>query len=314
MLCGMKWSAFISEKNAIRILKLLGRININRNYSTRREVAVNDENNMLVRKGKYKCWHIELKKLNGGYTLVVRGSLHKFFHVNNHGLFTGMEVLSALQGMYDLFEVDASDIKILQLEVGINLPVAFLVQRYLALNLLYHKKRTKEEGDLKGIGFYFKHDDYWIKLYQKEKYKLRFEIKYKSQAKLQAFEINTGADLHIQNINSLVDSLIPEWKEVIMRGGIDCLNEGRNRSGLTNMELKKMKNFSSTFYQQTHEEELLKAWEMKDKKRSGALQRKAHRLKTDCMKIISTKGDQVRQELDSMMKEMITEFKASWGN
>gem|GEM_PF-6829231 len=290
----------------------MSNIRVIKGYSSKRELPIKDEPNTWVKKGDYKSWHIEIRKDLEGYKLKVRGSLHKFYHSNNNGIFTGEEVLTAIQEMLDLFEVDAVSAKILNIEVGINLPVTFPVYEYLSLNLLYHKKSERIEGEEKGKGYYFKHEDYWIKVYAKDKHILRFEVKYKSKEKLQVFRVATVADLQKDVIKKLADSLYPEWKEIIMRGGISLLDERNNSNKLTKQERLKLLEFTSTGYQQSYQEELNKANERADKKRADALRKKAHRLRMFCLSLINERGDQLHRELGFQIKEEVDRFKDSW--
>jgi hypothetical protein len=221
--------------------------------------------------------------------------------------------MAAIQGMCDLFEIEPEKAFVQNIEVGINLPVQFPVYQYLSDNLLYHKKTEKEEFEKKGIGFKFRHDDYWIKLYQKEKYKLRFEIKYKSKAKLDLFLVSTIADINQSSVCNLAESLVQEWKEIIMRGGVDLSNEKENPNGLTEGERRKLEKFSSSFYQQSYSVELKRAKERGDKKKSESLRVKAHRLRSFCMAVIEKKGDGSHEALFKMIKESVEQFKISWG-
>ena len=309
MLCGMKWYAFISRNNAYRICKKC-RLKVSTDFNTKREERIADEPKSWIKKGRYNHLTIEVRKNAEGYTLKVRGSLHKFYHSgDNSGNFTGVQVLGALQGLCDLFEVEPSNIIVQNLEVGINLPVWFYVQEYLDLNLIYHKKRTTEEGDLKGIGFYFKHDDYWVKLYQKGKHLLRYEIAYKSKLKLEGFGVSTLADLNEKTINVLADSLLPEWVEVLMRDGIDTFDKKGNPHNLNEKERDMLADFSSSFYQQGYEEHLKAAC----KRKKAALRQQAHRLRTASMHLIKSRGNKHHARLQEMILSGIEEFKKSWG-
>jgi hypothetical protein len=312
MLCGIKWYSFISRKNAYRICE---KFNLRKKigYASKRECWIHDDEPATwKRDGEYRHLFIEVRKEKGGYKLVIRGSIHKFYHDNNIGTFAGLEVLVALQGVFDLFEVEPKEVIIEYIEVGINIPVWFLVFPYLKNNLLFHKKKTKVEFKVKGVGYKFEHDDYLIKIYQKDKHILRYEIKYTSKEKLQKFGIRSGADLHEETINKLALSLIPEWPEVIMRGGLNLVDERNNPNGLTKKEIDGINKFTSEGYMQSYHDELEKARKKKDTKRCEALRVKANRLRRHCMELINDRGDKVHIKLQAMVKEGVSEFLSTW--
>ncbi|HMG67353.1 MAG TPA: hypothetical protein VK588_06690, partial [Chitinophagaceae bacterium] len=166
MICSIEWSAFTSKKNVYRLCRLFN-MEVRKGYNSRRELLVKDEANTWKKTATNRHLFIEIRKQEGKYKLTVRGSLHKFYHGNNKGSFDGWEVMAALSEVYKLFEIAPGEAIINKLEVGINLPVWFKVFEYLKKNLLYHKKKLKQDFKDAGIGFVFKYEDYLLKLYQK---------------------------------------------------------------------------------------------------------------------------------------------------
>lgn len=311
MLCGIKWWAFTSKSNAYRIIELAN-LKVTSNYNTKREVLNNGEPKTFTKYGRHNGWHIQVKKETKGYKLEVRGSLHKIHLGNNSGSFTGLQVVKALEEMYTLFDVDPANIIIQNIEVGINLSVWFQVYPYLCTNLLYHKKKVREEGDLKGIGFVFTYDDYLVKIYQKEEQILRFEIRYTSQAKIRSFGIQTAADLHEEITNKLAGSLLLEWGQVITKDSIDFFNDKANRSGLTTKELCKLRKFTSSGYQQDYKKELNDARLAGNMNSYESLRIAANRLSRYCVDFIKKRGDQTHTNVERLIGDGIDLFRGTW--
>ncbi|MCG7857247.1 hypothetical protein MD537_09720 [Flavihumibacter sediminis] len=276
------------------------------NYNSKRQVLINCDPHTWIKEGVYKHWQIQVRKESNEYKLIVRGSLHKFYHGNNSGSFSVSEVMAALQGMCDLFAIDQKDAKVTKLEVGINLSVTFPVYSYLNSNLLYHKKRDKREMDKKGVGYTFDYDDYKLKLYQKEIFVLRFEVKYTSIDKLKRFGIEAVGDLNIGNIHRLALTLLPEWNEIIMRDGINVYHKNRHLPDLTEGEREKLLEFTSIAFHQSYNELLAAA--KNDNRKKDSLRQKANRLKVSCMNIIRRKGNGVHQELAFIIKKGVEEL------
>jgi hypothetical protein len=97
-----------------------------------------------------------------------------------------------------------------------------------------------------------------------------------------------------------------------MRGGIDLFNEKNNNSNLSKKEMEKMRTCTSTGYQQSYNEELVKAKENGDKKRGEALRVKANRLHRFCMVIIKERGDKYHSEIERLIDEGVHIFKTTW--
>lgn len=310
MICGLKWWIYISYNNVYRIAREL-RLKVAKDYATKRECLVDGQPKTWKKTGKYRNLHIEIEKLDDGrYKLTVRGSLHKFFHGNNAGVFTGSEVISALGKIGDLFQINLPETNLSYIEVGVNIPVWFAVNQYLQNNLLYHKKKSKENLD--GIGFYFEHEDYLIKLYAKERQTLRFEIKFKSKDKLQLFGVTSLADLNENNVNRLVCTLPVEWEEVIIRGGINVVDKKNNANNLTIREREKILEFTSEAYLGDYRDQLALARITGNKRRSDALRKYSNRLRNFCIAVFNERGDQVHSKLKQMIVDQVESFMEGW--
>lgn len=308
MICGIEWHTQITYTNAYRMCRKFN-LEVKRGYNYRKENCIDEEPKTWVRDGEYNHLFIEIRKHDGNYKLSVRGSLHKFFKGDNKGKFSGMEVLSALEGLYDLFEIDPEQTTVENLEVGINLPVWFSVYKYLKGNLLCHKKKYFKEMDKKGIGFVTdKYDDFEIKIYEKNKHLLRFEVKYKSQSKLDSFGVRRLSDLNEANINKLVNSLVNEWNEIVMRGEIDVLDQKSWHLIMTQYERDKLSDFSSIFYKQSYQKKLENA----DMKGKEQLRKESARLKNYCVKIINDRGDKGHEKIGKQIKEGVQKFITEW--
>lgn len=305
MLCGVKFTIVISFKHYIFLSRKFN-LKVSKGYNETKEYS---EDGICKRNGQHKNLIIEVQKNNNICTLMVRGSIHKFYHSNNKGLFTGMEVLSALDAIANLFDIDPTKAFVNYVEVGINIPLLYPIYPYLESNLLYHKKKYKGKlGRELGFGYEFKYDDYLVKLYAKDEHLLRFEVKYKSQVKKLFFGITFLSDLNEENIMRLAASLITEWNEIVMKGNICTHFDKSNPCNLTKNEQNKFKDFVSDAYQNDYKKLLLKA----NKKCKEALRQEAYRLKEEVMAIINERGDKEHKKLENEIIEGVEVLKKSF--
>ena len=307
MLCGIKWCAFISRKNASRLQKL-SKIIVNQDRNTRRELTIDGVPKTWIRKGQLNGWHIEITKETNGFKLMVRGSLHKIYKGNNTGTFTGVEVIAALEEMFTQFDVGPTEAIISYVEVGINIPVPFKVFPYLQDNLLFHKKKMSKRFDEDGRGFEFNYDDYLVKVYEKEQHILRFEVRYKSKDKLGQFRVFNASDLYEPTINSLVDSLLPEWGNLILANGVNIYDKKNRLDGMPYRDREKILEYTSTKYHQDYNTKYKKA----DQRGKWALQQEMSRLRRSVVQIIEKYGNDDHLKLAEALASGIKSFKETW--
>lgn len=314
MICGIEWYVSITKEKADLISKKFD-VRICTYFTSKCEATFNNRRNSFLRKKTYNNLFIEIRKIESRYTLLVRGSLHKFFHGNNRDTFTGNQILTALQGLSDLFEIELSDAIIKNIEVGLNLSLSFLeadsikIYNYLDKNLLHHKKKHKQE--MKGkIGFVFPHDDYSIKLYSKDQFVLRYEIKYTSITKLKKFGLNTLADINVNSVNLMMESLKYEWGQIIMRDGLNIYNNKNRNDALSSKEIDMLNKFSSEHFYQSYKDELLKA----NKKGKEQLRQENYRFNKRCLMLIKKYGNEDHQKIAVHINQLINWYRCTWEN
>jgi hypothetical protein len=256
------------------------------------------KSNSYKRSGKFRHLIVEINNDNGQYFLIVRGSIQKFYKGNNSGYFGGFELLEAISILCKVFKLRRENCLICNLEFGINTPVWFNINEYLKLNLSCHKKKYwRFEKSV----FIFKYDDYRIKLYRKKEGLLRFEIKYTSITKLKQFGIVTLADLNENTVNMLADSLVAEWKEIIMRDEITS-------SMMSKDEWEMLLRFTSSFGHQEYSSKLKKA----DVKKRDSLRQEAFRFKKECLMVIKKYSNGDHKKIGGLIEDLINEFKNTW--
>lgn len=282
-----------------------------RGFHSKQENEIAGRADSYKRTGKYNCFTVEIEKTGENYFLIVRGSLHKYYHSNNAGQFLGSEVMKAKAELCRYFQVQESDCEVLNLEIGINILVWFEVYNYLKNNLIGHKKELFQDmpGNPKRIGFVAVHEDYLIKLYQKLMDLLRYEYKLKSKKRVNRAGIYTLADINESHINSLADDLLLQWKEVISRDGLNVYDKSGRYDQLTSKEREKVLEFTSIAFIQSYHQRLKLA---KTITQGNQLRQEAYRLKQACLKIIGTYGNGDHKKLYGMMINEVEYFKKSW--
>ena len=114
--------------------------------------------------GKYKG--LLVRVYNNGF-LIVCGSLHKFYNdgEHNHNQFNHVSIIEALNRVSELLNCPLDELKLQNLEFGLNLEVSFAPKAAID-GFLYHNGIVPE---IRFKGFYreFRHSEYSIKLYDK---------------------------------------------------------------------------------------------------------------------------------------------------
>jgi hypothetical protein len=129
-------------------------------------------------KGEYEGFKITISETRDNLVVVdIEGSFHKFHQGGkNYKHFYWEDFQEAYRAIIKLFNLDPETVKVVNLEVGLNLyiPEAWhTTPQKIACNILYlnprkksSKKDTKEYEDF-GFSWCSKHDQYWIKIYDK---------------------------------------------------------------------------------------------------------------------------------------------------
>ena len=129
---------------------------------------------------------------NGRY-INLQGSIHEYFHGNNYGDFTFLEVKKAIENICTTLEIDSGLTPLHNLEFGVNIELPFPVVVFLNSVLTYKGERPERNSYLgKGLMIKFTFSHYELKLYDKGKQRqlknniLRVEIKVRRMQYLQA--------------------------------------------------------------------------------------------------------------------------------
>lgn len=307
---GMKAVAQISAATADRISRKLD-IAVHRGYRSKREILVAGKESSFKRSGNYKCFFVEIERDGYEYSLMFRGSLHKYHKGNNTGGLSGYEIIEAKKSLCHYFEINENDCKLLTLEIGINISVWFEPYEYLKNNLIQHKKKRFDAmtGYPKRIGFTATHDDYTIKLYRKLNNMLRYEIKLKSKKKINEFGIFSLNDINETNINLLADYLLEQWNEVITRDGLNIYDRDNRIDLLNKKQREKILEFTSLVFCQSYTEKLRLA---KSKTQADKLRQEAYRLKKCCIEIIKKHGNGDHVKIYELIQSGVKKFKMSW--
>jgi len=219
---------------------------------------------------KYKQYTITIRSNTekGVHFIEVTGSLHKsHFDGPNYQRFNFDCLQYEIDYLSSYLGVSPDQLRVQNLEIGVNVETNFRPFKYLKNNLLLYK--TKEFKpydygvDAKELGFYCPGTPI-IKIYDKGKqYDLpgnlmRFEVRYKKSQPLNKMGIYTLADLQDRSmVQSLGQLLIKTWESVLLyESDLDL-----NKSKLTSGEKK--------FYRESaHTKNWLK-WKRQQKSRSG---------------------------------------------
>jgi len=168
---------------------------------------------------------IKLKIYNSSNRMILSGSLHKYYNkgIHNYDQFNSKNLDNTIIKLCQEFGVKTKNLKIIQLEFGVNLKVDFKVSKLLE-NLIEHKKvEPTTDKDLKCNEYkQFNHNDYILKIYSKgDQYHLpdqtlRVEIKQTNWSDYRIKnKIETLDDFLKSDKRFIVDRLLRCWNEVI---------------------------------------------------------------------------------------------------
>ena len=216
--------------------------------------------------------NMNIKLYSSGW-LEVSGSLHKLFNDGKHNfnLFSKNDLIETVNGLSSALGINPWELKISGLEFGANITPPLDSKRIIDNALMYkgrvfEPKFHSDEGRYKQVGL----KEYRVKLYDKRlhyesqgyevgKETLRFELKYNTMRRVNAYKVFYLEDLK-ENMHNLVEPLLNAWdnvllfdptirqEEMIMKyNNINfwtSLIEKNRRSYLN--ELKKLKDYTKT--------------------------------------------------------------------
>lgn len=152
----------------------------------------------------------------------VQGSIHKFWHGQNHSIFTIKEMQTAFTYLFGKLGTTKAQGKILQIECGIN-PITEYNPDLLINRLICFKSKPFEGlGNFEKIGKVCYQNEYDLKIYNKGKQYnlkrniLRVEKKVKDSRYLKRFEITTISDLTERKVEEMLQDLLGCLDEVLI--------------------------------------------------------------------------------------------------
>lgn len=203
--------------------------------------------------GEFRNLIIEIKYSEFNYTLIVRGSLHKYYHDANNSNFVWCELDYVIKDIFSNFEMNmavfskknkATKIKQLtfplnKVELGVIIEIGIDdLHSFLDINLIQHKKEPfRNEDDLV---FTCYHKNYYLKLYPKGQNLIRVEMVFLS-IELRKYKIFTLSDLTKDKIRPMAERLKSEMSEIIFADGINI----HNIQNLSKAEEVKLLRFTS---------------------------------------------------------------------
>jgi hypothetical protein len=175
-------------------------------------------------------WERNMKiKLYSSGWLEVSGSLHKLFNDGKHNfnLFSKNDLIETVNGLRSALGINPWELKISGLEFGANITPPLESKRIIDNALMYkgrafEPKFHSDEGRYKQVGL----SEYRVKLYDKRlhyesqgyevgKETLRFELKYNTMRRVNAYKVFYLEDLK-ENMHNLVEPLLNTWDNVLL--------------------------------------------------------------------------------------------------
>ena len=177
-----------------------------------------------VENSKYFTYNnMKLTIYNSGRT-ILSGSLHVFHNqgLNNCNDFGYDDFLKCLDQLFLYFGIRPKNMRILQIELGVNIVTKFS-QKEIITNLLFHKRCsfTKSEKNRYSV---VKHDHFWFKIYDKSFISrckdsdiLRIEIKHKNWTSFRTkYGLVSFQDFIDFDKTVFLEDLLKRWNEIIL--------------------------------------------------------------------------------------------------
>jgi len=166
-----------------------------------------------------------LKIFSPSNRMVLSGSLHKYFNkgIHNYDQFDSIKLDRSLKKLFHEFGLLPENLRIMQLEFGINIKVDFSVKELLE-NLIQHRGVEVQTDPNISVGLYRQilHDQYILKIYSKGgQYQLpeevlRIEIKQTNWSKYRKLGIHTLNEFMQSDKTVFVNELFSCWDDVIL--------------------------------------------------------------------------------------------------
>jgi hypothetical protein len=192
-------------------------------------------NNPYPIRGEYEGFKITISEARDKSIVVdIEGSFHKFHEGGkNYKHFYWKDFKNAYEKIVELFSLDPETVKVVNLEVGINLYIPdwwHTTPQKIAANILYLNPRKKASKkniiEFKEFGYSWcsMHNQYWIKIYDKSAQNLllneriiRLEKRHIKSNPLQRHGIFRMSDLlSYQVLESLSNDLVKTLKKLII--------------------------------------------------------------------------------------------------
>lgn len=158
----------------------------------------------------------------------VQGSIHKFWHGQNHSILYHSEMRKAFKYLFDKLGIKPENGKILQMEYALNLNPDFNPDEFINRLITFKAKPFEGLGNFEKIGKRCFQSEYDLKIYNKGKQYhlkqniLRVEKKVKDSRYLKRFGIFTVSDLTAAKTKQLLKDLLGAFDEVLVDDkGID---------------------------------------------------------------------------------------------
>lgn len=162
------------------------------------------------------------------FTLLIKGSFHKnYYHGRNYKRFHHVDLQAEVMHLCDALQLLPQDIRLQNVEVGVNLLLPYNVNWFINTAVLMHKTvaYTDYRPDRTGriLGRYAEHAQYSIKCYDKGAQNLldyqlmRFEVRITKMQIVSVYGIETVADLMNNNkVTTLLKLLTDAWDNTLI--------------------------------------------------------------------------------------------------
>ena len=155
-----------------------------------------------------QCGHIFIHAWpNGkhGPGVLLNGSLHKYYHGTNHGVFTFKEITKAIDRFYLEYGLNEQDLNVIQkIEIGVNYHVQY-PKGILDAAMLYNGRTAQRDPDKRMPSKYWRYNQYIVKLYQKSDKILRLEVRITDMRKIKHAALKRFSDL--KNVTCCISCL-----------------------------------------------------------------------------------------------------------
>ncbi|MCT4645769.1 MAG: hypothetical protein N4A74_12345 [Carboxylicivirga sp.] len=197
-------------------------------HNTKNQIASwndKDNNPAIYYKAVYRSLEFRIYPETG--ILIVMGSLHRYWNngQHNHNNFSHDDLISVLNDLYQKFGFEPQNMKLQQMEFGINIIPDFPVDKLISHCLFHRKKRFLDKLVKDGKSRCVQHSNrYTLKVYNKStQQRLRnitapqnlFRIEINYRAKLKSMGIRTVADYLDADRNIFLTDLLKAWSEIL---------------------------------------------------------------------------------------------------